>query len=224
MAYRQTEFAVGEWYHCYTRSITGRTVFDDVRDFQRFTEALYLCNGTKTIKRGAISRPTHERMLLLDRGGQLIDLAAYAIMPNHFHLLLQENRDGGISTFMQKLGTSYSMYYNVKKMHIGNVFKKPFRAKHIADERYLQRVLQYIHLNPIELFERGWKQGLIRHPKSVENKVLSYRWSSLPDYESIVRVENAILGKEAMTIFDERPPLRSIIAEAAEYYAELEGL
>ena len=221
MAYRREEFEQDEWYHCYTRSIDKKVVFDTDRDYERFLQALYLCNGTRAIRRGAMYSPSHDRLLSLPRGNRLVSIGAYCLMPNHFHLLLQEITDGGISTFMQKVGTSFSMYFNVKRQHVGNVFIKPFRSKRIDDDAYLRHVVQYIHLNPAELFERDWKSGHVRNMQSLEQNLKTYRYSSLPDYEGTKRLENSILDTEAMSMFDKRPALRDTLIEAAEYYADL---
>ena len=122
---------------------------------------------------------------------------------------------------MQKVGTSFSMYFNVKRQHVGNVFIKPFRSKRIDDDAYLRHVVQYIHLNPAELFERDWKSGHVRNMRSLEQNLKTYRYSSLPDYEGTKRLENSILDTEAMSMFDKRPALRDTLIEAAEYYADL---
>ena len=221
MAYRREEFAVDEWYHCYTRSIDKRVVFETERDYERFLQALYISNGRRTIRRGAMYSPSHERLLSLPRGRPLVSIGAYCLMPNHFHLLLKEITDGGISTFMQKVGTSFSMYFNVKRQHVGNVFIKPFRSKRIDDDAYLQYVVQYIHLNPAELFEREWKSGSVRSMGLLEQKLKAYRYSSLRDYEGVKRPENLILDTDAMSMFDKRPALRDTLIGAAEYYADL---
>lgn len=221
MAYRREEFAQDEWYHCYTRSIDKKVVFETGRDYERFLQALYVCNGTRTIRRGSMYNPSHGRLLSLPRGNPLVSIGAYCLMPNHFHLLLREITDRGISTFMQKVGTSFSMYFNVKRQHVGNVFVKPFRSKRIDDDAYLQHVVQYIHFNPAELFEREWKSGYVRNMRLLEQKLKTYRYSSLPDYEGTRRPENSILDTDAMSMFDKRPALRDTLIKAAEYYADL---
>ena len=221
MAYRRVEFSHNEWYDCYTRSIDKRTVFNSAEDYERFLQALYICNGSSTPRRGTLYRPSHGDFFTLKCGKPLVAVAAYCIMPNHFHLLLREITDDGISAFMQKLGTSFSMYFNVKHNHVGNVFVKPFRSIHIDEDSYLQRVAQYIHLNPAELFEREWKKGLVKNIRSLETELRHYRYSSLKDYNGVARAENSILDKDAMTSFEERPSFSEILAEAAEYYATL---
>jgi len=141
-------------------------------------------------------------------------------MPNHFHLLLKESVDGGISLFMQKLGTSFAMYYNVRYAHVGNVFVKPFRSKHVGDDAYLQKVAQYIHLNPAELYEPGWKKGVVHNLNALQKRISAYRYSSISDHLGKTRLENAIVDLDAIPIVA-TPPLRVIVEEAAAYYAEL---
>lgn len=222
MGYRQAEFAPGEWYHCYTRSIDKKNVFTSNEDFERFIQALYLSNSDVAITRSSLYRPTHTELLKTKRGKPLVAIGAYALMPNHYHLLLQELTDGGISSFMQKVGTSFAMYFNEKNDRAGNVFIKPFRARHIADDRYLRRVFQYIHLNAAEIFEPQWKQGSVKDRRSLEKRLLAYRFSSIPDYyQKLLRLERAVLDPEAMRFLRSAPALSSVITEAASYYREL---
>src|SRR3989338_8093959 len=152
-------FAVEEWYHCYSRGIDKRTVFKDASGYKRFVELLFLANSRKTLHRSDITHTDHRALFSLDRDEPLVSIGAYALMPNHFHLLIKETREAGISSFMRKLGTAYTMYFNIKYERSGGLFTRPFRARHIADDRYFQHVVSYIHLNPAELFERGWKEG-----------------------------------------------------------------
>src|SRR3989344_1709537 len=190
MASRPITFAVDEWYHCFSRSIDGQPVFKEVGDYIRFMESLYLCNGNRKLLRSALYRPSHEHLLSLKRGEPLVAVGAYCLMPNHFHLLLKQTADNGISTFMQKLGTSFSMYYNTKYEHIGNVFIKPFRAKHVGKDDYFQHVIEYIHLNPAEIFEPRWKEGVVDDADALAGRLGEYPYSSLIDYRGEKRPEN----------------------------------
>jgi len=122
---------------------------------------------------------------------------------------------------MQKLGTSYSMYYNTKYQHIGNVFIKPFRAKHIEKDDYFQHVVQYIHLNPVEIFEPQWKQAKVRDMKGLGAKLRGYRYSSFQDHAGIERPENSIVDASVFGLVSERPIAERMLHEAAEYYQEL---
>lgn len=221
MSYRQKNFAPNEWYHCYTRSIDKQTVFRTPKDYERFLETLYLVNGTSSVRRGDLYKPSHTDFFELERGDPLVAVGAYCLMPNHFHLLLQEKTEKGISKFMQRLGTGFTKYFNTKYDHIGNVFIGPFRSKHVAEDRYLKHLVQYIHLNPIELSEPGWKQGIIKNKDSMEKRLHTYQYGSLPDYYGNKRPQRSILDSEAMELLGEIPLLADVLEEAAAYYTEL---
>ncbi|MEK7109124.1 MAG: transposase [Patescibacteria group bacterium] len=146
----------------------------------------------------------------LPRSDALVAIGAYCLMPTHFHLLIKELKPGGITKFMQKVGTSYTMYFNIKRERVGGLFVTPFRSKHINDDRYLQQVAQYIHLNPHETV------GL----KELRN----YPYSSFPDYCGESRVTQTILDKEAFNFFtDTMPAPETLIEEAAEYFSTLKS-
>lgn len=220
MAYRRVPFAPNEWFHCYTRSIDKKSVFEDSADYERFLEALYVSNGTTMIRRNDLYRPTHADFFQLERGEPLVAIAAYCLMPNHFHLLIKEISEGGVSKFMHRVGTSFTKYFNIKHERVGNVFIKPFRSKHINDDRYHKRVAQYIHLNPAELFDPGWKSGKVRNIDLLKKRLEQYRYSSLPDYCGIARPENTILDACSKELLMDLP-LAELVDEAAAYYAGL---
>lgn len=217
MAYRATPFAPEEWYHCYTRSIDKRTIFKNRRDYERFLETLYLSNSIESVRRHDLYEPSHEDFFHVDRDHPLVAIGAYCIMPNHFHLLLKERADGGISKFMHRVGTSFTKYFNLKYDHVGNIFIKPFRSKHINDDRYHKRVAQYIHLNPAELFEHGWKRGVVSNVPYLEKRLKDYEYSSLSAYYGEKRLEDVILDTRAKLLLKDLPPLSEIIGEATEY-------
>jgi len=201
-------FAPSEWYHCYSRGIDKRIVFENVSDYQRFISLLYLTNTTTTLHRSNLKNLKYDELFTVPRNEPLVDIGAYALMPNHFHLLLYEKRGGGISTFMQKLGTAYTMYFNIKRERSGGLFTKPFRARHISDDNYFQYVIDYIHLNPLELFGSGLKKYTPMSRRRLENKLVTklkaYPFSSLPDFNGILRPNKTILGKEVFEIYQNK--------------------
>ena len=221
MSYRKKPFAFDEWYHCYSRSIDTNDIFKSKIDHERFLEALYLCNSDKSIPRSYIRKPSFDELLSLERGAPIVGIGAYCLMPNHFHLLLKETSEGGISKFMQRLGTSFSMYFNTKYQRVGNVFVKPFRSKHIHNDQYLSQIVQYIHLNPAELFEARWKEGVLKDEHGLEEKLRGYHYSSLPDYVGQERIETRILTQNEKNFLSPTlPRLTSVIEEAALYFRE----
>lgn len=223
MGYRRHVIAPDEWYHCYTRGIDGRVTFSDPRDYDRFREALYIANSVKNISRSNIQHREYKDIFKVKRGDKLVTVGAYCIMPNHFHLLLKEDVEGGIVKFMQKIGTGYAMYFNTKYKRIGSLFVGPFRSRHIDGDQYLRRIVPYIHLNPVELFEPRWKDGVVSNMRALEQKLAEYPYSSFPDYMGSVRIEKRILNDYEHTelLSEKMPPIKALLHEMRDYYQNL---
>ena len=139
---RKFNFCVGEYYHIYTRGVEKRKVFLNRRDYERFTTLLYVANSKARVHISNLSKYSYTDFFKIVRDETLVDVGCYCMMPNHFHLLLKEKEDGGISKFLSKLLTGYSMYFNTKNERSGPLFVKPFRAKHIQDDRYLNYLFE----------------------------------------------------------------------------------
>ncbi len=217
-------FGVDEWYHCFSRGVDKRVVFEDESDYARFKNVLYLCNSTMPIHRSAVAKLTRIEIYEVERGDPIVAVGAYCLMPNHFHLLLRELQEGGISEFMRKVGISYAMYFNIKHERIGNLFVKPFRAKHVSDNEYFRKVADYIHLNPAELYEPRWKEGRIGDFSLLEKNIQNFEHSSLRDYVAGTtgRPEKAILDAEACELIGaEMPNTQELLYESLLYYHDL---
>lgn len=203
---RTIPFAPGEYYHLYNRGTDKRVIFLDDEDHDRFVSLLYLCNSGIPIHRSDHPAATLRRLFLIDRETTLVDIGAYCLMPNHFHILLREYSEGGVSLFMKKLLTAYAMYFNKKYERIGTLFEGPFRSRHIGRDEYLKYLFAYIHLNPIGIIDDGWKKKII-HSKQVAEKFISeYSYSSYIDYAASAapRWESAILNKLAFPEYFEK--------------------
>jgi len=219
MAYRRIPFQLGEWFHCYNRGIDKRTVFESEDDSERFLKLLYLANSTAYLHMADIRHKT-DVIVTRPRKQTLVAIGAYCLMPNHFHLLLKEIHEGGITRFMQKLGTAYTMYFNTKNKRIGNLFVKPFRSRHVGEDRYFQRVVNYIHCNPAEQFEPEWKKGVVRSMDRLERRLRTYRYSSFPDYANEQRPIAAILSRDGFEVYRNYGQ-RRILNDAHAYYADI---
>ncbi|MBM3272089.1 hypothetical protein FJY94_02275 [Candidatus Kaiserbacteria bacterium] len=225
MGYRPVEFAVGEWYHCYSRTIDHSRPFEETLNTRRFLETLYLANSSKPIPNipKLHARYQHEEIFRLPCENPLVAVGCYCIMPTHYHFLLQPLVENGISHYMQKVGIGFTKFYNEHNNRIGNLFVKPFRAKHIDTDQYLDRVVPYIHLNPVELFEAEWKRGVVRRPYSLVQDLRNYEQSSLFEHEGGVRPQSAILNLEALEqVRDNATDAVKLLADAAEYYQFLD--
>jgi REP element-mobilizing transposase RayT len=220
MVTRQHVFAPGEWYHCYSRGVEKRTVFETKTDYERFTGLLYIANARPTIHRSNLGKRTLGEILDMPREETLTAIGAYCLMPNHIHLLLKETDEGGISRFMLKLMTAYSMYFNIRHEHEGNLFTHPFRSRHVGTDRYFQRMVDYIHCNPAELFEPGWKSGKVQSIGTLHKKLLAYPYSSLESFYDTHNVKRAILAPDIFNAFEIRPPIEMVRNALRIYHEE----
>lgn len=217
---RRIQIAEGEWYHCYNRGVDKRRTFASVRDYERFMMLMYLANGDKKILLSDIRNATLPRILgnlKIKRGAPLVEIGAYAFMPNHVHMVLKEVQEGGVSLFMQKVFTGYAMYFNKRNERTGPLFSGNFKAKHLSSDRYFKHAINYVHMNPIELHEPNWKTGS-GSLGAIEEKLRSYRYSSLPDHLGMERAEKKILGTEVFTLFDSPTSLSTTLFEAQAYH------
>lgn len=223
MGTRRTQFAPGEWFHCYTRGVDKRIVFMDESDGTRFQALLYACNNIEPIHVsdfvGRRKRLNPANVFSQSRKKILVDIAAYCLMPNHPHILMREIDYGGISTFMQKLGTAYTMYFNKKYERTGALFSGPFKAVHVENDLHFRRLINYIHANPAEMYEPGWKRGIIKNKARLKRELNAYVFSSLMDYLPEERLQNAIISRDAaMELLDFTPSFNTILKDARDFY------
>ncbi len=219
MAERAVPFAPDEWYHCYNRGVDKRIIYTNNADKERFLMLLYACNSVEPIHISNIyqSKTLMDLLEKTKRKKTLCDIAAYCLMPNHFHLLVREHNYGGITSFMRKLGTGYTMYFNIKYRRNGALFQGAFKSRRIASTQNFSRATSYIHANPAELKEPQWKEGVVHGSKLLEIFLKNYRYSSFLDYLN-ERSESAIINKvAALEILDVAQTVNQLIEEAAIY-------
>jgi putative transposase len=216
---RKDSFAVGEWYHCYNRSIEGRSAFVDSRDYYRFLELLYLANDELPLRRDDIGVRPLEEILSIPRGKRLVAVGAFGLMPDHFHLVLKEVVDGGITTFMRKIGTAYTLYFNSRHERRGNLFLKPFQSLHVSPDHRLQHLISYVHCNPATLLDAKWKAGPVADPQFLGEHVVTYPYSSLLAHTGAPTHISPILDPEMLSIA-RNVPIQKMLQEGRRYCAD----
>ena len=226
MANRES-LAPEEWYHVYNRGVDKRTVFLDAHDYARFLILMHFATHSQNapLHASEIKDKTVASVLLdvsIDLSEPIVTIGSYCLMPNHVHIALKATKDGGISLFMQRLFTGYTMYFNKKYHRTGALFAGTFKSKHVANDRYFKYLTSYIHLNPAELFEPQWKEGVVTNMSNLKKQLLNYKYSSLLEYLKIKRPENALIDNAVFKLFDEKekPTLKEMLREASEYYQE----
>jgi putative transposase len=195
---RKFSFSIDEFYHIYNRGTDKRIIFKDEKDYQRFINLLYLLNNKDPLEYRLVTKKlNHYEIFNFKRGPRLVSIGAYCLMPNHFHLLIKEETENGISAFMLKILTGYSMYFNKKYKRTGSLFEGPFKATHLDSDDYLKYIYSYIHLNPIKLIDYDWKEKGIRNIAEAKDFLSKYSHSSYWDSLGEGRPERKILNPES---------------------------
>lgn len=140
------------FYHIYNRGVEKRIIFQDDQDYKVFLNYLkiYLEPPIPPEKRIAKIKET----VFIAPGRPLknfnkeIELLAYCLMPNHFHLLIKQNSPRSIESFTRALLTKYSMYFNKRYKRVGTLFQSTYKAILVMEDNYLLHLSRYIHLNP----------------------------------------------------------------------------
>ncbi len=136
---------------------------------------MYICNSTKNIN-------TRDIPQKFDPGETLVSVGAYCLMPNHFHILVKEKTEGGISKYLQKLSTAYVMYYNKKYKTSGSLFEGKFKSRYVDSDHYLRYLFSYIHLNPVKLIDTTWKEKGLKNMAKSFDFLNDYHYSSYQSY------------------------------------------
>jgi len=194
MGLRTTIFSPEEFYHLYSRGVDRRSIFIDNEDKKRFVRLLFLCNSKTPVVYKTLKNLRLDEMKFREK---LVEIGAYCLMNNHFHILIKEVSDGGVVKFMSKLLTAYSLYFNKKYNRTGSLFSSEFKSSCLDTDEYLKYIFAYIHLNPLKILDPDWREKTI--DKKVAKKYLDeYTFSSYPDYIfKKPREESLILGKES---------------------------
>ncbi len=157
MGYRKEELSDGEIYHIYNRGVDKRITFEDKQDFFQFLQMLDLFNNEESC--GGIDQYKYPKNLNQRNDNEkLVEIIAYCLKKNHYHLLLRQIGEHGVSKFMQKIGTGYTKYFNQKNDRTGPLFSGGFKSKHVGTDEYLKGLSAYINLNNLVHEQTASKQ------------------------------------------------------------------
>lgn len=180
-------------------------IFTGKHDYEHFLALLYLCNDEGNLRISREVNTASEEIFLIPRTKPLVDISAYCLMPNHFHILVREHTDGGVSAFMHKLTTSYTMYFNAKEERSGSLFQGTFKAEHAGNDRYLKYLIAYIHLNPAKIADQTWIENAVAKRKVAEEFLQGYQYSSYLDFLGRQRLQGSILSKGSLPEYFSTP-------------------
>ena len=209
---RKIRFEPNHIYHIYNRGVDKRDVFMEDNDRWRCLQGFCLFNDEKNSSnvlwqmeknRGEVNLKILKDYIIKEGRKPIVRILAYCLMPNHFHLLVEELQEGGIVRFMHKLDGGYAHYFNKKYGRSGSLFEGPFKAVLVENETYLQYLLVYINvINPGQLVEPKLKKEGIRDIEAIIRAADECLWSTHQEYSgkrgSII-IDKGILGEMFLT-------------------------
>lgn len=201
----------------YNRGVARQPIFLSKRDYEQMILTLsYYRFNRPPIKLSRFKELSKEDQksslakLANNNNEKLIEIVSFVLMPNHFHLLLKQEIDNGISTFTSKATNSYTKYFNTKRNRVGALLQGVFKAVHIESSEQFIHLSRYIHLNPLVSF-------VVR-----DKDFLSYPWSSLQDFlrggSSLVNLDSILSN------FGSPEKYKEFILNQADYAKKLEEI
>jgi len=208
-------FSNGYIYHIFNRGIDRRSVFTGFREYLRAQELIEFYKHLETPVRYSkflqLSKSLRDDVLReINKSETQVDILAYCLMPNHFHFMLQQKVDKGVSTFIANFTNAYTRYFNTKHERIGPMFEGIFKAVLVESDEQLIHLSRYIHLNPVV-------SSIIN-----ESDLNNYKWSSYHEY--IAPSKNSTVSKRdlVMSMFESAKHYEKFVLDQIEYGKKLE--
>ena len=212
---RKLVFANDEIYHVFNRGVEKRPTFTDKRELSRALLTLdfyrFAKPPVKLSKFLVIPKDQQKKFLenLKKEFEKLIEIICFCLMPNHFHFMLKQKLDNGISTFVSNFTNSFTRYFNTKHERIGPLFEGIFKAVRIESEEQLIHTSRYIHLNPVSSF--------LIEPEELE----TYQWSSYPEYLRLSD-KNLATKEFVLNFFPSIEAYKKFVLNQVDYSRQLE--
>jgi REP element-mobilizing transposase RayT len=192
-------FITGEYYHIYNRGVEKRKIFDSEADYRRFRNSLKDFNSTDPAWKIEWARKKGKAL----KGKKLVEIVAYCLNPNHFHLLLKQVAGSGISEFMRKMGTGHTMYFNKKYDRSGVLFQGKFKSVRIKSNDHLLYLSAYVNCNSeihgIAKAEKykwcSFREYLSREKILCNKKIILSQFENAEEYKNFCK-ENAFEIRE----------------------------
>lgn len=180
---RNIQLVNNEIYHIYNRGVDGRKIFLDQQDFERFYDSLYLFNDANFDERGQglIGRFTEIHTMKItgvDQRTRLVDIICFNLMDNHFHLVLCQLQEGGISQFMHAVQMGYARVFNERHHRYGSLFNRPFQSIHVHQSGHFDFLPIYVHLNTLDKYAIPWRTGSVTDWHDALEKLDQHHFSS----------------------------------------------
>jgi len=212
---RKIQLVNNEIYHIFNKGVASQPTFLDKREYTRAIEAAcYYQNIIPPLKYAKfLLLSAKERVKLINQLKEqkdwLVEIICFCFMPNHFHFLLKQLTDGGISKFMSNFTNSYTRYFNTKNERSGHLFGGKFKSVRIKTDEQLIHVSRYVHLNPYTAY-------VVKSFKELEE----YLYSSFAEY--IGKNTSNLCNKDiVISNFKTAESYRQFVFDNADYRREL---
>lgn len=207
MPYRITPLVIDQIYHVFNRGVAKLPIFTNKRDYNRFLETIYYYQfqGPKP----QFSQINRFKDFKFEKNKKIVEILCYCLMPNHYHFLIKQLQENGISEFISKSSNSYTKYFNIKHKRVGPLLQGQFKAVRIEYEEQLLHVSRYIHLNPIASF-------LVKDLKG-------FYWSSYLAYISL-QVDKICTSDFILSMFKTKQKYEQFVLDQVEYAQSLERI
>lgn len=206
MPRRNVPLIINEYYHVFNRGINRQPIFRTPGDYKRASIALNFYQHTSPPLKLShfLTKSLEDRKRInkeMSQSPKQVEILCYCLMPNHFHLLLEQKTDNGISKFLANFQNSYSKFFNAKHKRQGSLLQRQFKSVPMETENQLFHLARYIVLNP-------YSSKLIKTPE----KSLNYPHTGI-NYQLLEKAINTTKDNFNQSVIDQ-----------SEYQQELEAI
>ncbi len=191
----------GDIFHILNRGIEKGAIFHETDDYKRFLLGLYKFNNQGS----ALNLSNKDWFVNYPAQNKIVEILAWSLLPNHYHLLLQEKIDGGAIDFTKRIGNGYTKYFNIKNNRSGYLFQNSAKIIRVEKNEHFLYLPFYIDANPIDLIEPGWENKGIKNKEKVISFLKKYQWSSYQDHTGVLNFPQILNKKLFYELFDTNP-------------------
>ncbi|MDO8715905.1 MAG: transposase [Dehalococcoidales bacterium] len=208
---RKTPLVTGSFYHIFNRGVNKQDIFFEKWDYVRFLKAAihYKDKSIKFSYEDLVPIRHRFNETGSSDSGARVEVLAYSLMPNHFHFLIKQLKDGGITDYMRRLANGYAHYVNNKHGRVGPLFAGRFKGVLIENDDQLLHLSRYIHLNPLV--------------SGLTDDLKDYPWSSYFSYSGTSQDDLCDPG-EILGMFKDKDGYKRFVLDQADYGKRLEEI
>jgi putative transposase len=202
---RKEPFTIDSFVHVYNRGNRKQAIVRDVKDRWHFLQMLFYFNSEYSHPnsfrelRNLLKSDFNKRLiwpLSWPERKPIVKVLNYSLLTDHFHLLLKEIRESGITMFMRKIGTGMTNYSNTKYQETGRLFQGAYKARTVSNDAYLKYLSVYIQVkNPFELYPGGLMKA-VRNFDDAFDFTINHPFCSLAGYAG--GQESPIIDKDIL--------------------------